>query len=198
MAVHLSNNISMVTLQGRWPCCCRRTSPETYFWHNKKMFSTEQQTYSYAAAILLPYHCIAWCLWAHFALGHTGTRNIKKTFILLYIQSHPQHLCSGHMQRLAAGDLSQTHCGREGRDSAVVNEEFTVPWKVFVCSINIPGKSSRLPRDASAVGCNQAGCLSNAARIGCLYIIFEEYKLACSIAFELPPTHLHIAFCSRE
>lgn len=102
------------------------------------------------------------------------------------------------MQRLSAGDLSQTHCGRERRDSAVVNEEFTVPWKVFVCLINIPGKSPRLPRDASAVGCNQAGCLSNAARIGCLYIIFEEYKLACSIAFELPPTHLHIAFCSRE
>lgn len=116
------------------------------------------------------------------------------------MKSHSKDLSSGgvHVDAVSGGDLSETHCGRDGRDSALVNEESTVPWKVFVCSINIPGKSSRLPRDASAVGRDQAGCLSSAARPSCLYIIFEEYKLACSIAFELPPTHLRIAFCSRE
>lgn len=160
------------------------------------MFNTEQQTYS----CILPsfyYHIIALrCACEHRA---TEVHTILKKHLSSYVFNPiPNTTAVGHMQRLSAGDLSQTHCGREGRDSAVVNEEFTVPWKVFVCSITIPGKSSRFPRDASAVGCNQAGCLSNTARIGCLYIIFEEYKLACSIAFELPPTHLHIAFCSRE
>lgn len=31
-----------------------------------------------------------------------------------------------------------------------------------------------------------------------LYYFLKERKLACSIAFELPPTHLRIKFCSRE
>lgn len=112
--------------------------------------------------------------------------------VLLYILSNPKPLLQRRVE-VVTRSFSQA----ELRDSTAVNEEFTVPWKVFACSIYSQEKL-KTPERCECCGSQPGRLFEKCGKNRPPLYYFGKYKLACSIAFELPPTHLRIAFSRRE
>lgn len=66
------------------------------------------------------------------------------------------------------------------------------PFEKYFCVQYIPKKNFKFPIEVTAVGGRQAAEKCCWCWLALYY--FGKYKPACSIAFELPSTHLHIAF----
>lgn len=72
------------------------------------------------------------------------------------------------------------------------------PSQRYLCVQYIPKKNFEIPGEGSVVGRRQAGgLLKECCEYWLALYYFGKNKLACSIAFELPPTHLRTAFSWR-